>query len=60
MQLIVGLERIDQEALKDEKLKKIIQDLIRDPYLHEGYSIRNRSLLYKKMIIVSRELVCIP
>lgn len=37
---VIGIERIDQEVTRDEKLQRIIQNLLRNPNSHEDYTLR--------------------
>lgn len=51
---IEGLEGVEQEVAKDEKLQSIMHDLLNKPEAHEGYHLRNGMLLYHGRLVLPR------
>ncbi|XP_057424795.1 uncharacterized protein LOC130718278 [Lotus japonicus] len=49
-----------EEVNKDDKLQKIIQDLILDPTSHSGYVLRDQKLFFKGRLVLSKTSSRIP
>ncbi|MCH90670.1 hypothetical protein A2U01_0011592, partial [Trifolium medium] len=48
-------QQIGEEVMKDEKLKKIVEDLKRDPESHSEFSTNQNTLLYKCRLVLSSQ-----
>ncbi|XP_044500293.1 uncharacterized protein LOC123221524 [Mangifera indica] len=60
IQIPVGVNVIQEEALKDDKLRQIIQDLLIGSNSHGGYCLKNGSLMYQGRMVVSRGSRLVP
>lgn len=56
----MGLKGIAKEITKDEKLQRIIHDLLVDSNAHIGYKYKKDKLLYKKIIVLAMNSTFIP
>lgn len=50
----VSVDAIQEETLKDEKLKGVIQDLLSGTAIHVGYELKKGSLMYKGRRVMPR------
>lgn len=55
-----GLEGVEQEVAKDEKLQNIIHDLLNELEAHEGYHLRNNKLFYHSRLVLPKNSSFIP
>ena len=53
-------EELDAEVAADQQLKGIVQDLLRDPNLHPGFSLRKGVLYYKERLVLPKNSSRIP
>ncbi|XP_044491199.1 uncharacterized protein LOC123215247 [Mangifera indica] len=49
-----GADGIQEEVMKDEKLRGIIQELLRGTITHAGYELRKGNLMYKRCMVVPK------
>ena len=57
---IHDFEEWTEEIKQDDKLQKIMQDLIIDPASHMGYTLRDQKLFYKEKLVLSKSSSRIP
>ena len=57
---IHDFEEWTEEIKQDDKLQKIMQDLIIDPTSHMGYTLRDQKLFYKEKLMLSKSSSRIP
>lgn len=53
---IEGLEGVEQEVAKNEKLQSIIHDLLNNSEAPDGYHLRNGRLLYHDRLVLPKTL----
>jgi hypothetical protein len=53
-------EGLEEEIQKDEKLKKLVQDLIGDPLSHPGYQLRGGKLFHEGRVVIPKDSPRIP
>ncbi|WVY94335.1 hypothetical protein V8G54_033423 [Vigna mungo] len=53
-------DKVDHEVQMDEKLREIIQELLRDPNAHKGYKFLHGRLYYRGRIVIPKGSSKIP
>lgn len=51
---------LEEEISKDEKLRRVVQELMMDSSAHKGYTLRIGRLYYKGRLVVPKESTKIP
>lgn len=49
-----------EEVEEDEELKKIVEDITKDPKMHPAFTLENGRLHYKGRLVLSAKSVLIP
>lgn len=54
------MEGVEDEILANERLKKVLRELIEQPSSHAGFELKHGKLLYKGCIVLAKSSSRIP